>query len=543
MPPKSQSAELTALKAELAALKAKVAALTTQLTAANATISALTAQLSAANAKIEELERMLWGYNAGLFDWTEFTNTSGRVIYVSDTGGHVSNDGFSSTDNPTGAGGVGPKKTIAQGMALMRNGQGDWCLLKKGDTFNNQKIDTLAGSGPSSTDPWLISAYGTGASGSDRGASGARPIMEINSTSASVGSTGASPNGGNNVAIVGLDFYAYIWDPDNGSYDSGASLNRTGVHMFNPSTWWLIEDCKFRFFGNAINAETNGTPDDDRHGSINIRGCIIVDCYSKEPSHSAGMFINDFDALLIEGCVFDHNGWNEHAGLPADTTGDISWFNHNFYFQGWATTGVNAPVTFRNNIVARDASSGQFRTGGTLTGNIFTDNSTQAFGMPTAVASEISGNVFLNGYTSTPSEGTVSCKAVETFTNYDGELFNLGTLLITDNVIAHGTGAGIAGIEIDSGQDGNVTITNNVIYDWANGIEDNGAGNTVSGNEVEAGPYSDSERDCATYNASIGGTGTLAAYLTECRLQSRDSWRTQYAAHAAIAYIRAGFGR
>lgn len=476
------------------------------------------------------------------FEWTEFTNTSGRVIYVSDTDGNVANNGFSSTPNPSGAGGVGPKKTIAQGMALMRNGLGDWCLLKKGDTFTNQKINTLAGSGPSSSNPWLIGSYGTGASGSDRGASGARPIMEINSTGASTGSTGASPSGGNNVAIVGLDFYAYIWDPDNPSYNSGASLTRTGIHMFNQSTWWLVEDCKFRFFGNAINAETNSVPDDDRHGSINIRGCIILDCYNKEPNHSTGMFINDFDGLLVEGCVFDHNGWNTHAALPADTTGDISWFNHNFYFQGWASTGVNAPVTFRNNIVARDASSGQFRTGGTITDNLFTDQSvSMAFGMPTALASEISGNVFLNGFTSNPVEGIVSAKAIETFSEYSGKPFNLGTLTITDNIIAHGSGSGCAGIDIDSGQDGNVTVTGNVLYDWTNPIVNDGTGNTVSGNEINAGPYLDPNRDCGTYNASLGGAGTTAAFLTECRLQSRDNLRSQYTAAAVNAYIRAGF--
>jgi hypothetical protein len=60
-----------------------------------------------------------------------------------------------------------------------------------------------------------------------------------------------------------------------------------------------------------------------------------------------------------------------------------------------------------------------------------------------------------------------------------------------------------------------------------------------------AGTYSfpDPNRSIATYQASIGGNASLAAFLTQCRLQSKANWRTEYTADAVNTYIRAGFGR
>ncbi|MDB5297606.1 MAG: conserved repeat domain protein [Phycisphaerales bacterium] len=53
--------------------------------------------------------------------------------------------------------------------------------------------------------------------------------------------------------------------------------------------------------------------------------------------------------------------------------------------------------------------------------------------------------------------------------------------------------------------------------------------------------YPDPTRSPATYNASIGGSGSIDAYLAQARRQSSKNWRTQYATAAAVAYIQAGF--
>jgi len=53
--------------------------------------------------------------------------------------------------------------------------------------------------------------------------------------------------------------------------------------------------------------------------------------------------------------------------------------------------------------------------------------------------------------------------------------------------------------------------------------------------------FVDSTRTEATYDASIGGSGTRASFIAACRAQSKDTWDDRYTAPAINAYIRAGF--
>jgi hypothetical protein len=53
--------------------------------------------------------------------------------------------------------------------------------------------------------------------------------------------------------------------------------------------------------------------------------------------------------------------------------------------------------------------------------------------------------------------------------------------------------------------------------------------------------YLDPDRTAASYNATLGGSSSLTAFLTEARKQSASNWRTQYTTGPVIDYIRAGF--
>lgn len=53
--------------------------------------------------------------------------------------------------------------------------------------------------------------------------------------------------------------------------------------------------------------------------------------------------------------------------------------------------------------------------------------------------------------------------------------------------------------------------------------------------------YADPSRTVATYNSSIGGAGTIAAFVAACRAQSKDTWDNRYTAPALNTYIREGF--
>jgi hypothetical protein len=41
---------------------------------------------------------------------------------------------------------------------------------------------------------------------------------------------------------------------------------------------------------------------------------------------------------------------------------------------------------------------------------------------------------------------------------------------------------------------------------------------------------------------SLGRTGTLVAFVTEARKQSRANWRPEFTADAVNTYVRAGYG-
>jgi len=53
--------------------------------------------------------------------------------------------------------------------------------------------------------------------------------------------------------------------------------------------------------------------------------------------------------------------------------------------------------------------------------------------------------------------------------------------------------------------------------------------------------YPDSTKDVDTYNASIGGTGTVAAFIIAVRTQSYLNWDTRYEADRVNDWIRDGF--
>ena len=53
--------------------------------------------------------------------------------------------------------------------------------------------------------------------------------------------------------------------------------------------------------------------------------------------------------------------------------------------------------------------------------------------------------------------------------------------------------------------------------------------------------YADPGRSPASYNALLGGTPSLAAFLAQARLQSAADWKPEYSAVHVNAYLRAGF--
>jgi hypothetical protein len=393
-------------------------------------------------------------------------------------------------------------KNFPDRLSLIRNGSVDQLLLKAGDTWVNQEIGYIGFSGRSATEPILISSYGTGA----------RPQIETG-PKGSGAAIGSVKTNGSNVAVVGLDFYAYTRDPSNPNF-VGPGHQQFGMRFVSPVNNLLIEDCKFRFY-------STNTIEGGGFGNVVFRRNIIADNYDITPRHSEGLYIDKIANLVLEQNLFNHNGWNSSV-----SGADATIFNHNLYIQ--TTSG---PATLIGNIFANASSHGaQVRPGGTVIDNLFVKN-------PIALliggsASTVSGNVFLEG-----NDIGASARGWGIDVNP-----STGPVQVLDNIIAHEASAGADGHGISFGAGTvNDTARNNVIYQWNNPIVDRGTRNITSPNAINLTGYLDPNRTIETYMASIGDGPTLSVFLTEADKQSRNAWRPRYTASAINEYIRAGF--
>ncbi len=215
--------------------------------------------------------------------WTTLNKSSDtRVIYVSSSQGNDNNNGLSSDT---------PVRTMARGYELMRNGMPDWLLLKRGDKFRGRWY--WSKSGRSATEPMVISAYG----------SGPRPqILPVGD-----GSTPFRKDRNKNIQhiwMVSLDFYNDYADPNSPTYHHGTA-SFYAIQARLQSNDFLVEDCKLSFYQQSTDFENNF----GKVTNVRFRRNVITDAYSTG-SHGCGLFLAQVEGLVIEGNVFDHNGWN-----------------------------------------------------------------------------------------------------------------------------------------------------------------------------------------------------------------------------------------
>jgi hypothetical protein len=457
--------------------------------------------------------------------YTSFTASGdSRIVYVSQSGGNDANDGLS-----TGA----PLKTLAAGLALLRSGFPDWLLLKKGDTWTDEKFGYpgLTG-GRSATEPMVFGAYGTGA----------KPLVQVKDTVDTFPAFGwLHAADGNFTALVGIEFYAYKRDPANPSYDATAANNElSGFSNLAAQTWMLIEDCKWRFFGVGIGSPWSNDALGAHGGTLIFRRNVIQKAYQLSSiGHAEGLFISGWDSITLEENVFDHNGWC--AGI---TGAEANQFNHNVYIHGVNGTDV----TVQGNITARAASHGlQARTGRTITNNLVVAN---AIGILVGCTADVSRNVVLEAG---DIGGIALGWGIDAEKIIDGITVD-ASINLHDNILAHETSTGGNGYPILIGQQGatsGVTAQSNLLYDWESlataGVyiaELNGSsGNTISGNTTNGVGYPAPTRSVGSYDSSVmGGPGTLDHFMTLATAQSKDTWDPRLTANAVNTYIRAGFG-
>lgn len=493
--------------------------------------------------------------------WTELSpSVDSRVVYVSSRQGNDSNDGLSPAT---------PKATIASGYSLLRNGFPDWLLLRRGDEWRESFPEWTKG-GRQVGEPIVIGSYGTGDRPLLKTASG-RGFMSV-----------AYPSPLAHLAITDIHL-----DSDRGD---GSSLD-AGIFLLNLWSDVLIENCHIEGYRDNIVVE----PLDGRPSNIRVRRCIVANSLSNV-WYSQGIYAGAVDNLLIEECVFDHNGWRR--GVPG---AHATIFNHNMYLHGTC----NGVVT-RGNISARASATGiSQRCAGISEDNLLLQNPVGVF-MSAGVAgsnpparSAIRNNVVLDARdidSASPRGFGVWAGGIQSVEIYGNVIANHRTG--TENVIAFYMTSGLR----------SATLSRNLVYDWT--IEtiglglsmnlSNGQGVQVTDNvfvqpsggflveyvrssAAETGrvfgrnqyftansqphqvfysltypewvqyaddvypaftqpSFPDPGRGVESYMASLGLPPTLDAFLARARLQDKATWDDRFTAAAVNSYVREGFG-
>ncbi|HEX6810694.1 MAG TPA: hypothetical protein VF384_03630 [Planctomycetota bacterium] len=479
-----------------------------------------------------------------------------RNVYLSSSTGNDGHNGLSPQS---------PKATLGAALQLMRNGYPDWLHIRRGDQFSGGLGDWWL-SGRAEGKPMVITTYGPSAN---------RPVFNcgngdgINLWSGPV----------HDVAFVGIHLLANGYNGVNG--------NPYGLTILSQTTRVLFEDMKIeRFFTNIRmqGAHVRG---------VKMRRSVIIDAFTTGSAHAQGIYVEGLKDLLLEECVFDHNGWNENVPGAIATI-----FRHNCYLQGDTNNCV-----VRGNIIARAGSHGlQARSGGVVHSNLFLGNSINLLvGSNTAnngaLTASVIGNVILDGKNISPGEprgwsASFQCLAA-------GE--------VAYNIAAHQvTGTNPQNYEFNSNQGQgirNVDFHHNVSYRWGAPLAVNGGNYSnfrMHDNELQefggsdlvrtmyggGGFYSANNRIFTTassnawmnhqgslvslptwksmvgdtssssqqmsypaasqtiagYDLTVGGSGSLASFLSRARDQSRTNWDDRFCGTHVSAHFRNNFG-
>jgi len=520
--------------------------------------------------------------------WTTFDlSEDSRVVYVSSSDGDDSNDG-SSPENAVA--------TPARGNALVRDGFPDFLLFKRGDTWRNQDLgnDRAARRFKSGRDlehPIVIGSYGD---------SRERPRLEVNKPF--LDDDGHERN---YLAIVGLALISYPKVPGdddfNGADGGGLRFVGTGHDI-------LVEDLYVEYGEFTAQSVSNiSFRRNVVYRSYHVDTCLYRDDGSRDPNGNnefrpAGIYSSAVNGLVLEGNVFDENGWNPDVEDACATI-----YNHNMYLSRTTGLVVKDNLLLRASSIGLKMESGQ--SGGArdilVENNLFAEgeiglsmggNSTGSYRFVDAIVRD---NVFTDiGRTQPTNRGLSWYLDIED--NDNTEI--VGNLLVNQPDLSNSTG-----IHLKSNTNRNISIHDNLTYNLRlrdidvdnaasfdavsifrntfvqtaskgcivdhsgafdafsyaeNSYRSNGSESSwfcVGGERVNLdGWVSRSNEDGAqmadldapeptrnldSYAEHLGVGSTLADFAAAARKQSRHRYREELTAKNANNYIRAGFGR
>jgi hypothetical protein len=482
------------------------------------------------------------------------------LVYVSkEAGASDSNSGSSSS----------PFSTLAHAYSVLRDGQPDWMLLRKGDTWTDEFIYVANPHGLSNDAPQVITSYsstGIDATHPRGTATGARPKLTYSFSPADTGKAGIyqTTDAGRNVtlgplAIIGIEIAS------NNMGVGGLRFNQ------RPGTWLLVEDVYVHDVG----------------GTVGLDGIEIVG-YNQNTVTTAP-FNQTLNTVICRRNIINNNagGSGFYSAACANFTfeenciigtapGVTTVFSHNFYISGYKPDGLptsSGPDSCgipnagqldmvqhaggNININEPISSGSHYRSGGTITDQL-SINFRWAFDFSYATKQAIVvNNVGLQGTGASAFQG----RFIEPLNNgwtYNGDVYSTSNGCIIYNNIYTDPGSDSIdiGINLSSGWD-YIDVQRNVL----NGILENPIYNVTGGSNVNiasnnytkllSGGWSPSTppgmlsggdtRTLASYMVATFGSGALAQFITGCLAQSADNWVYGYTANSVNNYFRAGF--
>jgi hypothetical protein len=315
--------------------------------------------------------------DTGFTDLTQFIAIDSRIVYVAANGddaaaAQAKGRGFylpgdpeigSDPTQPVGA--VVAYASYAAARARMRDGEPDWLLFLRGDTFSS--FDPAWTSevvqvwrGRSAAERAVVAAYGD--------PNLPRPIL-LSGQMASASDRKRAFF----FVRAGLCMVASLeprWSGDLSAGSGPALISIRGTDTSANDI--LLEDIFFRGSAGVVQGQR-----------LTLRRCVIADAFNTGSGHAQGMF-DGGNGLVVEECVFDRNGYKEDPNNPFTWTRSVSANGmaagtglqprRDFFCRNMYLTGAPAvPPTLRGNIISRGAGGGsvQMRDGGIAERNLF----------------------------------------------------------------------------------------------------------------------------------------------------------------------------
>ncbi|MBU2968806.1 PKD domain-containing protein [Pseudoalteromonas sp. C2R02] len=447
-------------------------------------------------------------------------SATSRLIYVSDSVGDDATAiplSLSEVVDPISPQvSVKPYKTISAAMAQVREGFGDWVVLKRGDTWLNQTFGFIGLSGESISNPTIYGYYGT---------TGDRPKIL---TPDGVGGMFINNRAASFIKIIGLHLYAHTADPDAPTYVVGG-IGGAGISLVGSGSDIEVEDCKLTHFNYAY--KCNGF-DGGRYANISLKRCILANSYRIDGlGHSSGAYFENIDGLTITENILYENGWRD--GTPK---GNATRYNHNIYIQYNCDGNL---LKCSRNVIAKASSHGiHGRCGGVYEDNLYTRNPiSQQIGFTTAplkdgVVGLARDNVIIDGepmdrYDVGYDGTSAAIWGLHVETDFAD---NGGHAVLDNNVVANSTRFGSSMRDIHGMNNLAAVIeTNSRRYNW------------MSLNDNLDPDWLDPSRDIGKYMGSIGEVATEDEYMNQCLNRPLGAWDARLYPLAVNEYIRKGF--